>query len=267
MLNIFLCVTISILLTINSYAATPSDYVLDEDVIEGLLHLNDYEDQTNLIIDGFEDYDTKNEMDDDQSIDLSSTSTGSAAESIKNLLLSIFLKEEDPENIHYAAIESPAEKKSLLRANNGQDDYHKNVVVYHGRFNGYDADLVVPYGAYSSLDVIDNVLVNVGNSSVTGRILYPGDVLSPSEYDTYSYVMNPVYGSTSNVYQYGSFNYRRHYYLNTSSGYNRITYDDMYGNFYVDDIDVYYSASERTYYILMVILLFMGVNALWSRKH
>lgn len=255
------------IMTFNVYAATPSDFVLDEDIIEGLLSLNEQDDHTNLIIEGFEDYDQENEMDDDKLFDTSQASTGSAAESLKNLFLSLFPKEEDPENIDYAAIESPAIKNILLRANNGQDNYHKNVVVFHGRFNSYDADLVVPYGSYSSLDVIDNVLVNVGSSSVTGRILYDGDVLSPTEYDSYTYIMNPVYGSTSNVYQYGSFNYRRHYYLNTSSGYNRITYDDMYGNFYVDDIDVYYSASERTYYILMVILLFLGVNALWSRKH
>lgn len=259
---------ITVVVCINSYAATPSDYVLDQDVIDGLLSLNElHEEYPNLIIEGVDEYE-ESQVGYDQSFDLSQASTGSAAESLKNLILSILpSKEEDPENINYAAVESPALKASPLRANNEPDNYHKNVVVFHGRFNNYNADLVVPYSSYASLDVIDSVLVNVGSSSVTGRILYDDEVLDPSKYDTYSYILNPVYGSTSNVYNYGSFNYRRHYYLNTSSGYNRITYDDMYGNFYVDDIDVYYSASERTYYILMVILLFMGVTALWSRKH
>lgn len=109
------------------------------------------------------------------------------------------------------------------------DTYHKNVVVFHGRFDNRDCDLVVPYSAYAQLDIINGVIVNVGNTNVTGRILYDGDLLNPSEYDTYSYIMNQLYGSTNNVYQYGSFNYQRHYYLQTSSGYDRITYTDTYG--------------------------------------
>lgn len=244
--------------------------VLDQDIIDGLLSLNDNMDNqdTNLIIESLEENENKNidevltddseiEMDDIKSDNIDSSSSGGIIELLKNLLLKN--DNDTPTEIHLA------DAPSMLRASG--DTYHKNVVVYHGTFNNYDADLVVPYNGYSSLDIINNVIVNVGSSSVTGRILYDGDVLSPSDYDTYSYVMNPVYGSTTNVYNYGSFNYRRHYYLQSYAGGQRITYDDMYGNFYVDSVDVYYSASERVYYILLVILLFMGVNALWSRKH
>lgn len=136
--------------------------------------------------------------------------------------------------------------------------FHKNVVVYYGVFNNKNCELVVPYAAYSQLDIINGVIVNLGNSAVTGRILYSGAVISPSEYDTYSYIINPVYGSTSSVYSYGSFNYQRHYYLNRTSTYDRISYDDTYGNFRVTDVDVYYSASERVYYALMIIIFMLG---------
>lgn len=247
-------------LTINSYAAaTPSDYSYDPgDVTMDQDEYYDYR--------GIED--EQIEMDDDQYTDSDSASGSSLLQSLKDILLDA-QHEDEPINIDWAAeMVNKAEYKSLpLTATRDQDNYHKNVVVYHGHFNGYECDLVIPYDGYSKLDVINNVIVNVSNTAVTGRILYDGNRLDPGVYDTYSYIMNPVYGSTSNVYNYGSFNYRRHYYLNTNSGYNRISYDDMYGNFYVDSIDVYYTNSERVYYLGLVLLLFLGVMWLWQRRH
>ena len=248
-------------LTINTYAAaTPSDFSFDPgDVYMDQDEYYDYRGIENEQI----------EMDYDKYSDSDSASGSSLLQSLKDLLLDqqhedVLLHELDIA----AEMATPSDyKKKSLTATRDVDSYHKNVVVYHGHFNGYECDLVIPYDGYSKLDVINNVIVNVSNTAVTGRILYDGDHLDPAVYDTYSYIMNPIYGSTSNVYTYGSFNYRRHYYLNTNSGYNRITYDDMYGNFYVDDIDVYYTNSERVYYLGLVSLLMMGVIWLWLRRH
>lgn len=173
------------------------------------------------------------------------------------------LQAEDDRLFTMGVLESPF--LSSVRSNSRTG--YKNVVVFHGSFNSYDCDLIIPYDQYKYLLVQNNYLVNVGSSSVTGKILYDDELLDPSNYDSYVYVLNPIYGNTTNVYNYGSFNYRRHYLLTSSGSYDRITSQDMYGNFYVNDIDVYYSNSERTYYGILFILLFMGVNFLWNRRH
>lgn len=146
------------------------------------------------------------------------------------------------------------------------DTYHKNVVVYTGRFDGHDYDLIFPYSAYASLDVINGYLVNVGDSSVTGRMLDVASALNPADYDTYTFVCNPVYGSTSNVLRYGSFNYQRHYYRTTSSYDDRIAYSDVYGNFYVDSVKLYYGFADRTYYAVLVVIFLIGGVILCFRK-
>lgn len=261
-LSILLC----FLFSFNSYAqATPSQWVYDEDYEDGL---NDEEIE---IFDAF-DFESASESD------------RSASELIKDIFLTALqevlpAEEEEFEPDVSFAVDRGEEIVEIETYDDGDmvvtlqkakssepDNYHKNVVVYHGSFNNYDCELVVPYDSYKSLDVIDGKLVNVGSSSVTGRILYDGEVLDVTKYDTYSYVLNPVYGSTSNVYRYGAFNYRRHYFVSSGS-YPSITYEDMYGNFLVDDVDVYYSSSERVYYLLMVILTFMGVIWIWERRH
>lgn len=251
-IGIILSVMICTVISFQSYASTPSNYDPLEMSQDEWIEWRGSDQLKELFLD-----DQENEVDDNKLSNTDTASDTSILQSLKNFLLDS-QHEDEPINLDIA---------SYLTSNRTQDSYHKNVVVYHGKFNSYDADLVVPYSVYSSLDVINDYIVNVGSSSITGKILYDNDVLDPSNYDSYVYIMNPVYGSTNNVYTYGSFNYRRHYYLNTSSGYNRITYDDMYGNFYVDDVDVYYSASERQYYLLMVILLAMGVMFLWFRRH
>lgn len=173
------------------------------------------------------------------------------------------LQASDERLITMGVLESPF--LAPLRSNNRNG--YKNVVVFHGTFNNYDCDLIIPYDQYKNLLVQSGYIVNIGNQSITGKILYDDEPLNPADYNSYTYILNPIYGNTSNVYQYGSFNYRRYYYLTTTGSYDRITYQDMYGNFFVDDIDVYYSNSERVYYICLFILLFMGVNFLWNRRH
>lgn len=137
---------------------------------------------------------------------------------------------------------------------------YKNVVVFTGLFDNTECSLVVPYNSYSSLSVINGNLVNIGLDTVQGRVLYGSDVLDPNNYDSYVYNLQPVYGSTSNVYSRGSFNFLRHYYEDTSDYRDRISYTDTYGNFSVLDTDIYFSSSERSYYLeLIIIFLILGV--------
>lgn len=158
-------------------------------------------------------------------------------------------------------------KEGILERALPTQSAYKNVVVFHGIFNGYDCDLVIPYDSYKYLTVQNGILINVGSSAVTGKILYDGDILDPAEYDSYVYTLQPIYGSTTNVFNYGSFNYRRHYYVTAGAGGDRITYQDMYGNFTVDDVDVYMSSGERVYYLLLIMLIFGGISHLWTRRH
>lgn len=239
-------------ITFNTYASTPSNYdpqdaVMDGDEYLEFVHeLRGYDDQ-------------EDEVDYDQYIATDSSFSSGTLESIKDLLLDIKnqIVPDDQEDSFIDRASGP-----VLLAFRSGDNYHKNVVVYHGTFNNTDADLVIPYSAYSSLDIINGYLVNLGSSSVTGRLLYNGDLLDPDDYETYDYILGSIYSNPSSVYSYGSFNYQRHYYV--SNG--RIVTQDTYGKFYVDDVDVYYTASERQYYILMIILLFMGVSFLWIRR-
>lgn len=140
------------------------------------------------------------------------------------------------------------------------DDY-KNCVIYSGRFGGSYCRLVVPYDSYKSLTVVDGVLLNIGNSNITGRFLYGSKDLTHNDYDTYNYVLSPVYGSTSGVWRYGSFNYQRHYYLytNSTSGTQSIQYSDSYGNFIVDDVVIHFATQERLYYVGLVGLILGGL--------
>ena len=146
------------------------------------------------------------------------------------------------------------------------DSDYKNIVKFTGTFRGSDVELVIPYSEYSYLSVVDGKLINVGPSQVSGRLLFSGDTINPSDYEYHVYNLNPVYGSSNSVYQYGSFNFDRYYYLNSSGSYDRITYDDTYGDFIVTDIDIYFSSSERVYYLGLVILFMMGVLLLCLRR-
>lgn len=262
-----LILAITLILTINfsSFAsvATPSNYDPGDAV-----------DYYNGVLEELSDEEL--EIFDNEFIDNTQASDRDIAEYIKDIFITAVSEvmpiNDDDEATDISQASDPEVKVHLmnvplLNSPAAAADSHKNVVIYHGTFNNYQCDLIIPYSAYASLDVVNDYLVNVGGSSITGKILYDDNALDPSDYDSYTYVMNPIYGSTNNVYTYGSFNYRRHYYLNTSSSYNRISYEDMYGNFYVDDIDVYYSASERQLYTLYVFILIMGVCFLWIRRH
>ena len=147
-----------------------------------------------------------------------------------------------------------------------EDASYKNIVVLEGTFNSSSVQLVLPYDEYHNLAVIDGILVNVGNDSVQGRFLYGNDTINPSEYNTYTYTLNPIYGNTSNVYNRGSFNFERHYYLDNSGYRPTISYDDTYGSFAVSDMSIYPSFSNRNLYVLLVIVLLLGGLILCLRK-
>ena len=159
-----------------------------------------------------------------------------------------------------------AQEVEVLSDEQVADKQNKNTVVFSGVFNGRNCQLVIPYADYASLDVIGGKLVNVSKSTVQGRLLYEGSLIDPSEYDTYTYNLGSVYGSTSSVYQNGSFNYERHYYLSRSGSYDRIVYDDTYGDFQVTSTSVGYSASERVYYLGFVIVFMLGGIILCFRR-
>lgn len=143
---------------------------------------------------------------------------------------------------------------------------YNNTVIFSGTFDNESCKLVVPRSVYDSLTVIDGKLVNIGNSAITGKLLYNNDDIDLSEYDTYSYILNPISGTTSNVYRYGSFNFRRHYYLSSGS-YPSINYTDMYGNFFVDNVDVRYSSAHRLDYIAMLAIVLGGISVIWNNRH
>lgn len=183
----------------------------------------------------------------DEFIDDDSSLIGSISEFIKGFLAI----ENDPEEIDIAEDSDYKSMPMLLAVQKKAENTYKNVVVYYGTFNSTACRLIVPYDGFTHLSVIDNVLSNVGNSAVTGRLLYDDDEIDINEYDTYSYVLNPVYNSPSNVYRYGSYNYQRHYYVSNGG----IAYSDLYGKFYVDDYKIYYNDSSRSYYGLLAIIM------------
>ena len=249
------------LINIQAYAAvqTPSNMSYDPgDVV--------YEYNPN-VMEEFSDEEI--EIFDAEFIDNTEASDRDVAEYIKDLFVMAVSEvmpmqddeEDGPEEIIQA--ESPM---MLLGSRNVESNIYKNTVVFDGTFNNTDCRLVIPYSDYSFVNIIDGKLLNVGHSSITGRILYNSEDLNSTDYETYSYILNPLYGSTSSVYSYGSFNYQRHYYLNTSSGYNRITYSDTYGDFNVIDTKIYYSDSERTTYAMYILIFVLGVMFIWMRR-
>lgn len=204
-------------------------------------------------------------------IDNVEASDRTVAEYIKDIFLTalneVFGMTEKDEPVLITSLDSSEDLTLSKNSRAVQQSVYKNTVVFTGKFGSTDARLVIPYEDYKKVNVINGKILNVGNSNITGRILYSNQDLNSTDYETYSYIMAPVYGSTSNVYNYGSFNYQRHYYLNTTGGNYRISYNDTYGDFTVTDTDVYYTASERPLYVLYVLLLLLGVNWLWTRRH
>lgn len=135
-----------------------------------------------------------------------------------------------------------------------------DVVYIRGTFGGDDYTLVIPADTYPYLWVADNnVLYNVSESSITGR-LFPGTTFDSSDYEYRNLTMAPVLGSSANtLYRNQYLSYMTYYYQ--SRGY--LTSDTTYGNFIVneDGIEVQRSLqiTYRSYYVSLVILFAVGV--------
>lgn len=131
------------------------------------------------------------------------------------------------------------------------------VAVYKGKFNGTEGFLMYPYEISDSLTFDDSgLLMNVGSATVTGRF-FTGDTLDLSDYRAKLYLLNSVYSAPTTLYQYGSLGVMRTYRAYNSS----LTYDSVYGNFYVSEVYIYepQNDSHKTY--LLVAGIFFVVCA------
>lgn len=132
-----------------------------------------------------------------------------------------------------------------------------NTVLYRGTFGGRDCWLLLPYGAADSLSTVNGVLVNVGSSNLTGRLLYADELDLSSYEDTFLVLVSQFSTSLPNqVYLYSYSSYSRYYYWNGT----RITYTDTYGDFTVSEQVNTESSStqEKSFLVVLVICLFVG---------
>lgn len=139
------------------------------------------------------------------------------------------------------------------------------VAIYKGTFNGTDGFLMFPYD-YSDRLVFDDsgLLANVSGSTVTGRF-FTGDTLDLSDYHSKLYLLDSVYSAPNNLYRYGSYGVMRTY--RTSTG-TSLTYDSVYGNFYVSEVYIYepQNDSHKTYLLVAGIFFVVCAVLLFRRK-
>lgn len=132
-----------------------------------------------------------------------------------------------------------------------------NTVLYCGSFAGRDCWLLLPLGSTDSLTTINGVLINVGSSSITGRLFYTDEINLSSYEDTFLVLTSQFSTNLPNqvfLYQYSSF--ARYYYHNGT----RLTYSDTYGDFTVtEQVD---TTDNRPLIVLqslfIALLLFVG---------
>lgn len=137
------------------------------------------------------------------------------------------------------------------------------VAVYKGTFNGTEGFLMYPYTAADQLTYDESgLLMNVGQSQISGRF-FTGDTLDLSDYRAKLYLLDSVYSAPNNLYRYGSMGCMRTY--RTSSG--NLTYDSVYGNFYVSDVYIFepQNDSHKTY-LLVAGLFFVACTVLIFRR-
>lgn len=134
-----------------------------------------------------------------------------------------------------------------------------NVVIYEGTFSGTSYRLVFPAEYEQYLIVTDDGhLYNLSGSTLTGR-LFSGSDVDYLEYEYSSFVLNSVLGNVaSTIYNYGYPSYMRSYYLSTSGSYDRISYNDTYGLFVVNNIVRTVSSDPvqvNNYYTLILMMI------------
>ena len=143
-----------------------------------------------------------------------------------------------------------------------------DVVWVSGTFDGEPYTLVVPAVTYPSLYVGGNgVLYNVSGSNITCR-LFPSGIFDPSDYNYRNLTLYPILGnSASNLYRYDYLSYMTYYYRGSSS--TSLSSSTIYGNFYVEDIEIQRSidVSYRTYYVAVSSFFVLGVIVLCFWKN
>lgn len=133
-----------------------------------------------------------------------------------------------------------------------------DVVLYRVRFDNVDYTAVFPVSASDSLVVCDGVLLNVGASTVTGR-LFAGN-FNTGSYCPDMVTLNSVFATASNTnaYRYGGWSFRTHYYPRQGAGTPTLDSDTFYGDFYVLEEPKAFSGMTDYQSIIVGILCFLS---------
>lgn len=164
--------------------------------------------------------------------------------------------EEEPPEVSILGSPSPSDSTfpALARSNN---------YLIRGRFGDSDCWLSLPLSARDTTTVIENRLVNLGSSNITGRIFY-SDLIDLSDYELDFLVLTSQYSTnlSSQLYNYQYPSYLRHYFLQNG----RITYSDTYGLFEVVEEYPLESTSfdMRFFELYIMIVFFLGAHLIIS---
>lgn len=138
------------------------------------------------------------------------------------------------------------------------------VAIYKGTFNGTQGFLMYPYDYADRLAYDDSgLLINVSGATVSGRF-FVGDTLDLSNYRAKLYLLDSIYNQPSNLYRYGSYGVMRTY----REYNNNLTYDSVYGNFYVSELYIYepQNDSHKTYLLVAGIFFVVCAVLIFRRK-
>ena len=132
-----------------------------------------------------------------------------------------------------------------------------NCIVYEVRILGNDYTAVFPLSVADSLTVSDGVLLNVGASSITGR-LFQGD-FDTTSYGRYFCTLYPVLGTSgnTNAYRNGSWSYLTEY-VPSGTSYTNLTGTNYYGNIYVLEEASAFSGMSKAYLVFFGVWAFLG---------
>ncbi len=139
-----------------------------------------------------------------------------------------------------------------------------NCVRYDVTISGTDYICLFP-SAYESCLMVDSdgLLWNMSGSSISGR-LFQGSFDPLDDVGMLLYLAPCLGNNFSNNHNYGSPNYIREYYWSTSSGYDRLSYDDTYVTVTVNDTYHLYQSGELLTYVV-IFLVACCLICLWKR--
>lgn len=139
-----------------------------------------------------------------------------------------------------------------------------NTIIYRGYFGDRPCFVAFPSEYAAFLTVSDGILINVGPSTVTGRLFYDNE-LDLTEYSYSLFNLASIFNSNSpnQVYRYGYLSYVRYYHY--ESGYN-VTWSDTYGNFTVEEVvpTRVVGTTENIFYCVLIITLILGMTYIMS---